>query len=292
MTKINDNSAETTERKRSVHSASGGVIKPEDSHVISKQEKAKQETFSSNATLKTVNKNQADRHRSLQIVDGDQVLLDSHTKIKSKPSDNSLGAEKLKQGHKDSSDHVVDTKGGHDKALVNVKQVVESMRESGILTAPGRTGTGDIEYKMVIYKDGSSSKAFQNQFVGKDPATHSDVFAAHPELIKEILFKTLMGNPIAILIHSHPNKHGMEPNAFSKEDVAESNASGADSIVLAPDGRVFLHKSNPDGKLMDPANITDAMRAPDAVLGRFDSDGKFHPAKYEGKNIVFEANAF
>ncbi len=84
----------------------------------------------------------------------------------------------------------------------------------------------------------------------------------------------------------------MEPYAFSKEDIAESNASGANSILLGPDGRVFLHNSNPDGKLMDPANITDAMRKPDTVLGRFDANGKFHLAKQEGNNIVFETDAF
>jgi hypothetical protein len=43
---------------------------------------------------------------------------------------------------------------------------------------------------------------------------------------------------------------------------------------------------------MDPANITDAMRVPDRVLGQFDVEGKFHPAKYHGENVEFETAGF
>lgn len=278
MSKIGDKSGDTVERKNTKHHASehGGVTTSEDSQVISKQEKTKQDVFNSNDSLKTPSLSQAEQHRSLQIVDGDKVLLDSHKK---------------KSGPNDGSDHTHETNLLHDKDLGNVKQLVENIRNSGILNAPGRTGSGDVEYKMVVYKDGSASKAFKNQFVGKDPVTHSDVFATHPDLTKEILLKTFTGKGIATLIHSHPNKPGMEPYAFSKEDIAESNASGANSILLGPDGRVFLHKANPDGKLMDPAHITDDMRKPDRVLGKFDAKGNFHPAKQEGKNIVFEDEA-
>jgi hypothetical protein len=190
------------------------------------------------------------------------------------------------QKHKDMSD-------AEHAELADLHKTVDAIRNSGILTAPGRTGGGNVEYKMVIFRDGAHTTAYQNQYVGTDLITHSDVFMSHPDLEKEILINTTIKfNPLAKLVHSHPNKKGMEPYVFSKEDIAESNGAHADSILIGPDGRVFLHRSNPEGRLMNSANITDAMRIPDRLLGRFDAAGKFHPAKYHGKNVDFEIEGF
>jgi hypothetical protein len=177
--------------------------------------------------------------------------------------------------------------------LADLHKLVDAIRDSGILTAPGRTGDGNVEYKMVMFRDGKHTKSYLNQYMATDPVTHSDVFIEHPDLAREILINTtIQFNPLAKLVHSHPNKKGMEPSAFSKEDIAESNLARADSILIGPDGRVFIHKTNSEGRLMDPANITDAMRIPDRVLGRFDVEGKFHPARYHEKYVDFEIEGF
>lgn len=194
-------------------------------------------------------------------------------------------AKTEEQKRKDASDK-------QSPELAELHRTIDAIRDSEILTAQGRTLGGNVEYKMVIFKDGTHTKAYQNRYIGTDPVTHSDVYTCDPALAKEILVNTVKGNGLAKLIHSHPNKKGMQPDAFSKEDIAESNAANVDSILLGPDGRLFLHKAKPEGRLMDPANITEEMRHPDKVLGRFDAEGKFHPAKYDGKNVTFETKGF
>jgi hypothetical protein len=211
------------------------------------------------------------------------ALTDNTTLIADNSAKQEARGERQKQ--KDASDV-------ESAELVELHKTVGAIRDSGILTAPGRTGEGNTEYKLAIFKDGTHTKAYPNHFVGTDPLTHSDVYAQDSVITKEIVINTAMLNPLAKLVHSHPNKKGMDPYIFSKEDIVESNSANADSILIGPDGRVFIHKANFDGKYMNTANITDEMRIPDRVLGKFDKEGKFHQAKYHGTNVEFETEGF
>lgn len=159
--------------------------------------------------------------------------------------------------------------------------ILSAIVDSGILTHLQREGTEPAEYKMFIYSDGSHSKSYQSVAAGVAKDTGSHMFLQNPELEKELLQKTLNINRVVprIVIHTHPDLPGADPTAFSKEDIQESNANATDSIIIAPDGTLYLHYTQSPWGPMDVRKISDKDRVPDRVLGRFDKFGGFHPVR-------------